>query len=145
MSEVLVRAPARPSMSRPVLWVAVTVLGAEAVAGLVGVSVLAYRAVTAAGFSRNTGGDEAGRTLVIVALLALVGAAGAMATALVRHRLRGGPPPRALVWAAVTVLATHAVIALGCLVRAEWASAFAILVAGTLLASAWARCLRRSG
>jgi len=130
-------------MSRPVLWVAVTVLGLEAVAGLVGVSVLSYRAVTAAGFSRNTGADEIGRTLVVVALLALVGAACAMVAGLVRHRARGGVPARHLVWAALTVLVTHGVVALGCLARAEWAAAVVVVVAGTALASAWSRCVRR--
>lgn len=143
MSEVLVRENTGTHMMRPVMWVAVTVLAVEAVAGLVGVSVLSYRAITTAGYAGHTGSDVASRTLVIVLLLALVGAAIAMAAAMVRHRVRGGAPSRPLAWAAITVLITHALIIVGCLVRAEWASAVAIAVGAVILGSAWAHCLRR--
>lgn len=130
-------------MSLPVLWVAVSVLSLEALAGLGGVSVLSYRAITSAGFAHSPGSDALGRTFVIVALLALVGAAAAMATALVRHRVHGGAPSRPLVWAAATVLVTHVLAVLGCLVRAEWSAGTAIGVALVILSGAWARCLRR--
>ena len=130
-------------MMRPVMWAAVSVLGLEAVTGLVGVSMLSYRAVTTAGFAGHTGGDVLSRTFVIVLLLALVGAAIAMGVAMVRHRRRGGAPSRPLVLAAITVLITHALIIVGCLVRAEWVTATAIAVGSVVLGSAWAHCLRR--
>lgn len=145
VSEVLVRTPPGARRAGPVLWVALGVLGLEAAAGLAGVSVLSYRAVTIAGFGQSPGSTAISRTAVIVALLALVAATVAMATAIMRHRIRGGRPSRLLVGAAATVLVVHAIVALGCLVRGEWAPAAATLVAGALLGGAWAHCLRHRG
>ena len=142
MSEVLVRTPSGAQRARPVLWIAIAVLGLEVGTGLVAVSVLSYRAVTIAGFSQSPGSDALSRTAVIVVLLALVSAAGAMAAAILRHRIRGGPPSHLLVGAAAAVLVAHVLVALGCLVRAEWATATAIVVAGVALGGAWAHCLR---
>ncbi|MGP7959399.1 hypothetical protein ACTVCO_01110 [Sanguibacter sp. A247] len=142
MSEVYVRPPAGAQLARPVAWVAVTVLGLEVIAGLVGVSVLSYRTMHDAGYGAAPGAQALSRTFVIVALLALVGAALAMAVAIIRHRARRGAPSRPLAWAAIAMLATHVVVVLGCLVRAEWAIALGVSIAGLILAGAWAPCLR---
>lgn len=142
VSEVLVRADAGSHMMRPVLWAAVTVLALEAAAGLVGASLLSYRAVTTAGFVGG-GGDVLGRTSVVVLLLVLVSAVTAMGTAIVRHRVRGGTPGRPLAWASATVLVVHALLVLACLMRAEWAVATAVTVGAVVLGSAWSHCVRR--
>lgn len=142
VSEVYVRAPVGAPIARPVAWVAVTVLALEGLAGLVGVSVLSYRAMYHAGYGTTPGSEAVSRTCVIVALLALVGAAIAMAVAIIRNRARQDAPSRPLAWAAIAMLATHVIVVLGCLVRAEWAIALGVSITGLVLAGAWAPCLR---